>query len=121
LSCGQDHEARRNALIAEHGKSERFPDTAAALWLLGRRGEVHPRDAMAWVYRDQAAADAWHASTAEHYGVPCLGTAPCDGGVLGVYDLRPMFDGHGVALADPALPDDWEPPCKLCDPPRTHA
>jgi hypothetical protein len=99
--------ARRGALIAAHGQPVRFTDTAAALWLLNARHLIHPVDAMAFVYRDQAAADAYAKSNADHHDVRSLGTVPCDGGVLGVLDLRPALTRHGMNTADPGLPDRW--------------
>jgi hypothetical protein len=109
VSCGLDHEQRRAALTAAHGPAAPVP-AGPALQLIGRRWQVHPRDVVAYSYRDQQAADAWGASTAEHFGIPPLGTAPADGAVIGVYDLRPVLAEHGVAATDPARPDLWHPP-----------
>lgn len=96
---------RRERLTAEHGAS-RHVDTAAALRLLGVRDRVHPMDAYAYAYRDQAAADAWQASTAEHHGIQSLGTVVGGDEVIGVYDLR---HAPGITPTDPSLPDDWQP------------
>jgi hypothetical protein len=104
-----DHEAHRAELTAAHGTPRPF-DTAYALRLLGQRAQVHPRDAYAFAYRDQAAADAWQAATRTHHGIPSLGTAPSDAGVIGVYDLRPALAGEfGAPVTDPGLPDGWTP------------
>lgn len=106
-----DHEATVAALTAAHGKPAPV-DTPAALRLLGKRGEVHPRDAYAYAYRDQAAADAFQQATLDHHGVPSLGTATDRAGrLVGVYDLRPALAGNfGVPPTDPRLPDEWAPP-----------
>lgn len=104
------HEHRRARLIGLYGCPARF-DAAAALRLLGLRREVHPRDVIAWAYRDQAAADGWAASNRVHYRHESLGTALVEGaGVVGVTDLRPMLTAHGCPVTDPARPDGWYPP-----------
>ena len=110
MSCGLDHEQRRARLIEQHGQPARFHG-GAALLLLGRRDQVHPRDVIASLYRDQAAADAWAASNWDHFRHPTLGTALVEGaGVVGVLDLRPMLMEHGCESTDPARPDGWVPP-----------
>jgi hypothetical protein len=93
------------ALTAAHGEP-RMVDAGRALALLGLRGLVHPADAIAFAYRDQAAALAWQASNAVHNGLPALGTAVAGDEVVGVLDLRPAL-GRSM---DPALPDDTPPP-----------
>lgn len=102
--CHPDHEQRRRQLEDAHGRPV-LAGAGDALRLLGLRDRVHPLDVIAFVYRDQAAADAWAASNADHYGHPCLGTIPVDGGVLGVLDLRPALAREGVGPKDPAEPD----------------
>jgi hypothetical protein len=104
-----DHGERHARLVAEHGKPGQVR-AALALELLGVRATVHPRDVVAYAYRDQAAADAFTASTAAHYGIPCLGTVVVDGAIVGAYDLRPVLEAGGVPLTSPHLPDDWTPP-----------
>lgn len=99
-------EERRRRLIAAHGRPQAVTDTAAALRLIGKRDQVHPRDAMAYTYRDQAAADAYAASNAEHNDIPSLGTAAIDGAVVGVLDLRPLLTA--TEATDPRRPDDWQ-------------
>lgn len=98
-------DARRAALIAAHGEP-RMTDGGAALALLGLRGAVHPADVVAFAYRDRDAAAAWQASNLEHNGIPALGAAVAETGVIGVLDLRPALG----AVMDPALPDDAPPP-----------
>jgi hypothetical protein len=80
---------RRAELERTHGRPVRAPAGVViqALADLGRQ-DVDPAQVAGYVYRDQAAADAWQASTFEHNRVPSLGTVPADGGVLGIYDLR---------------------------------
>jgi hypothetical protein len=108
MSCGINSDAERHAaLVAAHGQPVLFPDTGAALWLLNARHKVHPRDAVAWVYRDQAAADAYAESNAAHFGVPSLGSVPHYGGVLAVLSLAPVLEAHGCPVTDPVLPDGW--------------
>jgi hypothetical protein len=99
---------RRRRLIAEHGNTH-SADTAAALRLIGKRDQVHPRDAAAFAYRDRAAADAYAASNAEHNGIPSLGTAVKGDEIIGVLDLRGTLAEHGAEPTDPRLPDDWKP------------
>jgi hypothetical protein len=80
-------DVRRTELAAAHG----VPVRVGALMALGMLGrlDVGLDDVIAYRYRDQAAADAWQASTLAHNGVPALGTHPSnDGGVIGVYDIR---------------------------------
>lgn len=81
---------RRAALTRAHGEPVHATEAAkiAGLAKLGRQ-DVDPAQTIAYVYRDQAAADAWQSSTFEHSHVPSLGTVPVlGGGVLGIYDLR---------------------------------
>jgi hypothetical protein len=108
----------RAELIAEHGKP-RSVDVAAALRLIGKRDQVHPRDAVAFAYRDHRAAQAWAASNLEHYGHPSLGWDVGGDAVIGVIDLRPELFRHGAGLTSPSRPDDWLPPRHHGqDPPR---
>lgn len=110
MCCGLSHAERRARLTEQHGQPRRH-DHAGALRLLGQRGQVHPRDVVAHLYRDQDAAQAWLGSNAAHYGHPPLGAVTVEGlGVVGVIDLRPSLAAHGVAATDPALPDDWLAP-----------
>lgn len=104
MTCGLTFTERRAQLAAEHGRA-RSVDRAAALRLLGLRETVHPNNVVAFTYRDRAAAQAYHASNADHQGVPSLGITTCDGGVIGVLDLRPVLTEYGNAPTDPALPD----------------
>jgi hypothetical protein len=111
VTCGRTFEERQQALYGAHGRPKQV-DGGAALRLLGLRDRVHPIDVVAFAYRDQAAADAYAASNAEHHGLASLGTAPCDGGVVGVLDLRPALAEYGRSYepADPRKPDHWFPP-----------
>lgn len=115
MSCGLSLGERRALLIARYGQPAQV-DRAGALRLLGLRDAVHPRDVVAFLYRDQAAAGAFAASNAEHQGIPSLGTCLAEGGVVGVLDLRPELARHAQQagqsweFTDPALPDDWQPP-----------
>lgn len=101
---------RRERMFAEHGEPA-STDTAAALRLLGLRRQVHPDDAVAFIYRDWAASAAFDAADVGYHGVPRLGTVAVDGGVLGVLDLRPALAADAAAAGrsweptDPARPD----------------
>jgi hypothetical protein len=116
----EDHAARRAALTAAHGQPVPLPGQAAAaavLRALGLRDRIHPRDAYAFTYRDQAAAGAWQHATWTRHATPALGTCVTEGGgVIGVYDLRgpqaaaARDAGGSWQFTDPALPDDWTPP-----------
>jgi hypothetical protein len=79
--------------------------------LAGLRATVHPRDAYAFIYRDQAAADAWQQATLDHHGVGHFGTYPTGEGpeVIGIYDLRAALAEYGAPITDPGLPDGWAP------------
>jgi hypothetical protein len=105
----EDHEQRRRRLITEHGEP-RPVKAAVPLELLGRRAEVHPRDAVAFAYRDLGAAAAWTETTREHYGIPSLGIVTVDGAIVGVYDLRAALAANGAGATSPRLPDNWTPP-----------
>lgn len=113
------HWERRAALVAAYGCPVRVPG-GHALRILDARSRVHPRDVVAFLYRDRAAAEAWAAANAEHYGHPSLGITPAEGGVLGVVDLRPDLARHGVPATDPAAPDDWRPGTVPPKPPRAR-
>ena len=107
---GQTHEHRRARLAAAYGRPARF-SSGEALRLLGLRDQVHPRDVIAWAYRDRAAANAWAYADWACYRHPSLGTVLAEGaGWVGVTDLRPMLMEHGCESTAPAMPDDWEPP-----------
>src|SRR5205807_9953271 len=109
-SCGLSHGERRAMLAARHGLPAPA-DPGDALRLIGARAQVHPRDVVAFVYRDDAAADAYAASNADHYGLPLLGRAApaAGGGVVGVLDLRPELTRRGLPETPPDLPDGWPP------------
>jgi len=90
------------------GKHATIP-TGVALRLIGKREEVHPRDAWACVWRDAALAEFSCQANREHYGHRVWGPVMTDGGLLEVVDLRPALEREGLRLTDPALPDDWKP------------
>jgi hypothetical protein len=87
-------------------------DTAEGLRLIGKRSEIHPRDAHAFLYPSREAADLFAQANRERNGVETLGTAEVEGGVVGVLDIRSFYLDHGGSPTDPALPDDWTPPRK---------
>jgi hypothetical protein len=96
-------------LRAHHGGGRRV-DTGAALRLIGKRDEVHPRDAIAFAYRDHAAARAYASANLELYGHPSLGTGIGGDEIIVVHDLRPSFTTHCLGVTAPGHPDDWPPP-----------
>ena len=97
----------RVELIDRYGQPRLYP-AARALRLLGQRNHIHPRDVVAFTYRDQAAADAWQTANWENHQHPWLGSIPAeDTGVIGVIDLRAALTRTGHPLTDPALPDNW--------------
>lgn len=108
--CGLTHEERKAKAEAEYGPVRILAGTGAILRLIGKRDEVHPRDALAIAYRDRAAAVASAAGNLKHHGHPSLGIAEYGGEAVGVLDLRPSYATDGIAALDPSLPDDWQPP-----------
>lgn len=88
--------ARRDALIAEHGKPEKIADADALAQAAATQVSVDPtataEDVYASIYRDAAAADAWLEANLTYYGHPALARVPlADGRVIGILDLRPAF------------------------------
>lgn len=104
------HSRDAATLRARHGRSRPVVATRGALRLIGKRAEVHPRDVVAFAYRDQAAADAYTAANLERYGHPSLGMAVFGDEVIGVLDLRPGLASQGIGLISPLRPDDWRRP-----------
>jgi hypothetical protein len=96
----------RQQLWARYGQPESV-DTAAALRLIGKREEVHPRDAHAFRYQSVEAAEAYASANLEHWGHPTLGAhVGEDGSVVGVLDFRPQLASLDREPTDPSLPDD---------------
>lgn len=77
-------------------------DTAMALRLLGKREEIHPHDAVAFIYPSRAVAADFAMSNLEIHGHDTYSVA-VEGGVIGVVDLRHCFS----EVTDPARPDGW--------------
>lgn len=92
---------RRELLYRQWGKPEQVTDTGAALRLAGRRGDVHPADAIAFRYPSREAAQAYADSNAAHNHVPSLGIVADGGTWVGVLDLR----GKCGPVTDAAEPD----------------
>jgi hypothetical protein len=89
-----ERDARRNALIGQHGLPEHILSSEALK--LARVEVTDPSDFYASIYRDKAAADAWMGSTLEHEGHPALARVDLpDGRVVGIYDLRPALTKEG--------------------------
>jgi hypothetical protein len=100
---------RRATLIAQHGRpaAVNLEVTVRALSLLGLRAEVHPRDVVAFCYRDAASAVAWAEANLQHYGHPDLGHVEVGGQLVGLLDLRPALIVHGAQPTSPGEPDDY--------------
>lgn len=83
-----DASARRAQMYATYG-IPKTTDAASALEALGIT-DATPDHVVAFIYRDQEAADAYAVANLEHHGLPSLGTYDlATGGVVGVVDLRP--------------------------------
>lgn len=95
---------RREAMWARYGVPK-TADTAQALRTIGRRQEVHPKDAIAFLYANQEAADAFAATNLEHHGHQSLGSYATADGVVGVIDIRAAQEALGHAATDPAEAD----------------
>jgi hypothetical protein len=85
---------------------QRIP-SAHALRIVGRRSEIHPRDAVAFRYGSHEMADLSEYLNREFYGNEIAGRVMLDNGILLVIDLRPVVRRLGCSPADPALPDSW--------------
>lgn len=99
-----------------HWRSQIGPaDAGLALRMVGRRDEVHPRDAYAMRYPNDESADLGAYLNTAWYGHEILGRAALDDGVVIVLDLRPAMRRLTPASdelrepTDPTLPDDWKP------------
>jgi hypothetical protein len=85
-----DFEARRMALVAEHGWPQHTSETEACRLLGGAAAGLNGTDVLAWRYPSREAARAWHQLNHEQYGHASLGivAAPDGGGFIGVLDIR---------------------------------
>jgi len=85
-----DFEARREALIAEHGQPLHVSEAAACRLLGGAAAGLNVTDVTAWRYRTREAAQAFHKLSHEQHGHASLGIvrAPGDAGFIGVMDVR---------------------------------
>jgi len=95
---------RREEMWAQYGVPQ-AADTATALRTIGRRQEVHPKDAIAFLYSNQEAADAFAAANLEHHGHQSLGSYATAEGVVGVIDIRAAQEVLGRSATDPAEAD----------------
>lgn len=93
-------------------------DTAAALRLAGKRGEIHPVDAIAFIYPDAAYFEASAKRDREIHGNEVSGPFETAEGLTGVVSMVPQLRANGWRVTDPSLPDDWTPPAKA---PRTNS
>lgn len=90
-------------------------DTAAALRLAGKRDEIHPLDAVAFLYPDRAYFEASAKRDREIHHNDVIGPFIAGDGLLGIVDIRRQVREHGWRVTDPALPDDWSPAARLRD------
>jgi hypothetical protein len=84
-------------------------DTAAALRRAGLRGEIHPLDAVAFIYPDREYFEASAKRDREEHHNDVHGPFETEDGLLGIVDIRPQFREMGYAITSPALPDDHMP------------
>src|ERR1035441_10890550 len=80
--------ARQARMFDRYGKPAHF-DTAQALDLLGKTGEIQPDEAVAFLYPTREAAEAFADSNLLNGGLPSLGIMEVAGGWLGAVDIRP--------------------------------
>src|ERR1039457_6356705 len=64
-------QARQARMFARYGKPVKT-DSAVALDLLGKTGEIHPAEAMAYRYQSREAAEAFADSNLLNGGLPSL-------------------------------------------------
>lgn len=84
-------------------------DTARVLRWLGLRGELHPRDAVAFSYPDREVFEASAQRDREVHGNDVHGPYETETGPVAVVDLRPQLRTRGVPPTPPSLPDDAAP------------
>lgn len=95
-------------MTAAEPRAERT-DTAAALRLAGLRGQIHPVDAVAFIYPGRAYFEASAGRDRELHHNDVHGPYETPAGLLGIVDIRPQLREQGLVPADPARPDDWRP------------
>lgn len=84
-------------------------DTAAALRRAGLRDEIHPLDAVAFIYPDREYFEASAKRDRENHHNDVHGPFETEDGLLGIVDMRPQLRQQGVACTHPRLPDDYAP------------
>jgi hypothetical protein len=84
-------------------------DTAAALRTAGLREEIHPIDAVAFIYPGRAYFDRSAARDREIHGNDVHGPFETEAGLLGIVDMRPQLREHGILVTDPTMPDGCTP------------
>jgi len=85
-----DFEARRLALLAEHGQPRHYAEADACRLLGGAGAGLNVTDVTAWRYSSREAAQAFHQLNHERHGHSSLGivAAPDGDGFIGVMDIR---------------------------------
>jgi hypothetical protein len=80
-------------------------DTAQALRDHGLRDQIHPDDAVAFIYPSREVFEASAKRDREIHGNDVHGPFETEAGLVGIVDMRPQFRGTGVTATDPGLPD----------------
>lgn len=82
-------------------------DTAAALRLVGLRDTIHPDDAIAFIYPDREYFEASASRGREIHHNLVHGPYETPEGLMAIVDMTPQLrEMSGIAVTDPALPDD---------------
>lgn len=84
-------------------------DTATALRTAGLRGEIHPLDAVAFIYPDRDYFEASAKRDREMHRNDVHGPYETPDGLLGIVDIRRQVRESGLLATDPAMPDDYAP------------
>lgn len=84
-------------------------NTAAALRTAGLRAEIHPVDAVAFIYPDRAYFERSAQRDRELHHNEVHGPFETEDGLLGIVDIRPQLRDRDLRVTDPSLPDDWSP------------
>jgi hypothetical protein len=80
--------------------------TGAALRVAGKRAEIHPHDAVAFIYPDRAYFEASAQRDREIHHNDVIGPLVTDAGLIGIVDMRRQLREMGASATDPAFPDD---------------
>lgn len=84
-------------------------DTATALRRAGLRDQIHPLDAVAFIYPNRKYFEVSAKRDREEHGNEVTGPIETEDGLLGIVDIRPQFREMGIMITPPSLPDDYAP------------